>query len=144
LLPIYIDEKLAWRLFELKGDRIIGYLLGEDGSTKEFARIDPNDVELIPMDARGRAQLTDYVKTINSRDCFLGHAAYLCDTDDYEFNFAQVYLGAVANNALDLWWRASFLAALDGRELLGEKEIRNGIVFFDMDLLDLPTIGAFI
>ena len=144
LLPIYIDEKLAWRLFELKGDRIIGYLLGEDGSTKEFARIDPNDVELKPMDARGRAQLTDYVKTINSRDCFLGHAAYLCDTDDYEFNFAQVYLGAVANNALDLWWRSSFLAKLDGRERLGAREIRNGIVFFDMDLLDLPTIGAFI
>ena len=64
--------------------------------------------------------------------------------DEYEFNLAQTYLGAMANNALDLWWRSSFLARLEGREKLEAKEIRNGVIFFDMDLLDLPTIGAFI
>lgn len=144
LLPIYIDEGMVWKIFELKEKRIVGYVLAEDGTTDEFVRIDPNEVELLPFEEQGRRLLGEYLSTINSRDCFLGHAAYLCDMDDYEFNFAQAYLGAMANNALDLWWRSSFLAGLDGREELGAKEIRNGIVFFDMDLLDLPTIGAFI
>ena len=144
LLPIYIDEEMAWRIFELKDKHIVGYTLAEDGGTEESARLDPNDIELMPMDERAKAILGAYLSTVNTRDCFLGHAAYLTDTDDYEFNFAQTYLGAIANNALDLWWRSSFLARLDGREQLGAREIRNGIVFFDMDLLDLPTIGAFI
>jgi hypothetical protein len=50
----------------------------------------------------------------------------------------------LATNVLDLWWRSSFLAHLRQRTELGAAEIREGIVFFDMDLLDLPTIGAFI
>ena len=144
LLPIYIDEKMVWEIFELKDKHIVGYVLNEDGTTEEFTRIDPNDVELMPIDEAGRSMLGEYLSTVNSRDCFLGHAAYLSDIDDYEFNFGQTYLGAIANNALDLWWRSSFIAKLNGREELGTKEIRNGIVFFDMDLLDLPTIGAFI
>ena len=64
--------------------------------------------------------------------------------EGYEYNFAQVYLGALANNALDLWWRASFLAKLNWKNELDAHEIREGIIFFDMDLMDLPTIGAFI
>ena len=81
---------------------------------------------------------------MNSRDCFLGHAAYLCDSENYDYNFAQVYIGALANNAVDLWWRSSLLATLSGKTELGNAEISDGIVFFDMDLLDLPTIGAFV
>ncbi len=144
LLPIYIDEKMVWKIFELRDKRIVGYVLSEDGATQEFTTIDPNDVELLPLREDGRKTLMEYLATVNSRDCFLGHAAYLCDMDEYEFNLAQTYLGAMANNALDLWWRSSFLARLEGRDKLEARDLRNGIVFFDMDLLDLPTIGAFI
>ena len=144
LLPIYIDDRMVWKIFELKEKRIVGHVLEEDGTTREFARIDPDDIELLPLDTGGKKALGEYLATINARDCFLGHAAYLCDIDDYEFNFAQTYLGAIANNALDLWWRSSFIAKLDSQEKLGPREIRNGVVFFDMDLLDMPTIGAFI
>lgn len=144
LLPIYIDEQMVWRIFELRDKQIVGYTLADDGTTTEYARVDPESVELMPMDSKGKALFVDYLTTVNARDCFLGHAAYLCDIEDYQYNFAQVYLGAIGNNALDLWWRASFLAGLDGLERLGEREVKNGIVFFDMDLLDLPTIGAFI
>jgi len=85
-----------------------------------------------------------YLRLVNARDCFLGHAAYMCDMDDYAHNFAQVYMGVLASNALDLWWRSSFLAHLAGVDGIGRREVREGIVFFDMDLLDLPSIGAFI
>lgn len=144
LLPIYIDSRLTWKIFKLVDKRIVGYILSEDGSAEEFSRTEPSDVDLLPMDSSACSAVRRYVGLMNSRDSFLGHAAYLCDSENYDFNFAQAYLGALANNSLDLWWRASFLANLDGKTALGESEIREGIVFFDMDLLDLPTIGAFI
>ena len=144
LLPIYIDEKNDWKIFKLVGKEIVGYQLDEDGQTREFTRVNPSETELVPLEPAGKKAMKEYLGLVNSRDSFLGHAAYLSDMDGYEFNFAQTYLGALATNSLDLWWRASFLARLERRESLGEREIREGIVFFDMDLLDLPTVGAFI
>jgi len=143
-LPIYIDETLKWRIFQLKGHEIVGYLLDEDGGIEECSRTDPSDTELLPINGDGARAVSEYLAVVNSRDCFLGHAAHLCDMEGYEFNFAQVYLGALANNALDLWWRASFLARTEGKKDLGAREIKEGVIFYDMDLLDLPTIGAFI
>jgi hypothetical protein len=144
LLPIYIDENLTWRIFKLMGKEIVGHILSEDGGIKEFSRTDPSKIELLPMNEGAKAATKEYLETVNQRDCFLGHAAYLCDSENYDFNLAQVYVGALANNALDLWWRTSFLAHLKGKDTLGRAEVREGVVFFDMDLLDLPTIGAFI
>ena len=48
---------------------------------------------------------------------------------------------AVANQPR---WIPPMLATLSGKTELGHAEISDGIVFFDMDLLDLPTIGAFV
>lgn len=144
LLPVYIDERLNWKIFRLVNKEIVGYNLSEDGDIRESSRTDPSAVDLLPFTEPGKANFKNYIELVNSRDCFLGHGAYLCDSEGYDYNFAQVYLGALANNALDLWWRASFLATLAGKERLGHEEVREGIVFFDMDLLDLPTIGAFI
>jgi Fe-S-cluster containining protein len=144
LLPVYIDQELRWRIFRLVGKEIVGYDLHEDGRTVELLRIDPTSIDLLPMNEGGRASMKEYLKVINSRDCFLGHGAYLCDMEGYEYNLAQVYLGAAANNMIDLWWRTSLLAGIAGRDEIGPAEVREGVVFFDMDLLDLPTIGAFI
>jgi len=144
MLPVYVDRKLSWNVFRLQGETIVGYRLSEDGSVEETSGTEPASVHLMPMTANGTRAFQDYMRTVNGRDCFLGHAAHLCDMEGYGYNLAQVYLGALANNALDLWWRASFLASLAGAERLDSQEIMEGIVFFDMDLLDLPTIGAFV
>ena len=144
LLPVYVDQELRWRIFRLVDKDIVGYDLEEDGNVTEFFRTSPAEVDLLPINAGGREAVGDYLTLANARDCFLGHAAYLCDSEGYEYNFGQVYLGAMANNAVDLWWRASLLAHMSGAEELGPAQIREGVVFFDMDLLDLPTIGAFI
>lgn len=144
LLPVYVDRRLNWNVYKLQGETIVGYKLSEDGSVEETSRTEPASVHLMPMTDSGRRTFQDYLRTVNGRDCFLGHAAHLCDMEGYGYNLAQVYLGALANNALDLWWRASFLAKLAGAERLDSQEIMEGVVFFDMDLLDLPTIGAFI
>ena len=144
LLPVYIDQELRWRIFRLVGREIVGYDLREDGRTTEISRTEPSSVDLVPMNEGGRTSMREYLKVINGRDCFLGHGAYLCDLEGYEFNFAQAYLGAAANNMIDLWWRSSLLAMQSGKDEIGPPEVREGTVFFDMDLLDLPTIGAFI
>ncbi len=144
LLPVYVDENLDWMIFKLDGKDIVGHRLDEDGGTAEFFRTAPSAVDLLPLTQEGRASLGAYIRLVNERDCFLGHAAYLCNSEDYDYNFAQVYMGALANNAVDLWWRASLLAAVEGVQELGHRQVRDGVVFFDMDLLDLPTIGAFI
>ncbi len=144
LLPIYLGQDMRWTIFKLEGREIVGFRLSGDGSTEETSRSDPSSTELLPLTNNGRAAFKRYLSIVNLRDCFLGHAAYLCDAEGYEFNFGQVYLGALANNAVDLWWRASFLASLNGKKELGQDEVEEGIIFFDMDLLDLPTIGAFI
>jgi Fe-S-cluster containining protein len=143
-LPVYIDEKMTWRIFKLEGETIAGYVLSEDGTLSESSRTAPSEISLMPMTPEGKAALAEYLGVVNGRDCFLGHAAHLCDMEDYSYNFAQVYLGAMATAAVDLWWRATFLATLEGRHQLDSADVREGIVFYDMDLLDQPTIGAFL
>jgi len=143
-LPVYVAEDLTWKIFRLVGGDIVGYVLHEDGGTDEFSRVDPSDVTLMPMSAGGRHAFGKYLRTVNQRDCFMGHAAHLLDMEDYSYSLAQAYIGAMGHTAVDLWWRASFLARQRGAETLDEKGVREGIVFFDMDLLDQPTIGAFL
>ncbi len=143
-LPVYVDERLDWKVFQLSGRNIVGHDLSEDGTIKEFVKVNPTDISLMPLSEEGKKEMERYLMLVNSRDCFLGHAAYLCDEDGYGYNFGQAYLGAMANTIVDLWWRSSFLALLRDKEMLGRDEVREGVIFFDMDLLDLPTIGAFI
>lgn len=143
-LPVYVDERLTWRIFKLVGDDIVGYVLHEDGATQEESRASPSEVYLAPMSNGGREAFLRYLGTVNGRDCFIGHAAHLLDEDGYTYNFAQAYIGALAHTAVDLWWRASFLASQKGSSTLDWAEVREGVAFFDMDLLDQPTIGAFL
>jgi len=143
-LPVYVDEGLDWRLFKLGPDGITGYVLDEEGGTDESSRTAPDDITLLPLTGPGRRAMEGYLRTVNARDCFVGHAAHLLDLEGYSYNFAQAYIGALAHTAVDLWWRSSFLASLHGAGSLDGKGVAEGIVFFDMDLLDQPTIGAFL
>lgn len=143
-LPVYVDEALTWRIFKLVEDDIVGYVLHEGGGTEETSRGSPQEVPLMPMTGQGRKALEVYLRTVNMRDCFAGHAAHLLDLEDYAYSFAQAYIGAIGHTAVDLWWRSSFLALQRGVEVLDARDIREGIVFFDMDMLDQTTIGAFL
>ena len=44
---------------------------------------------------------------------------------------------------LDLLWRTALLAAFFPGGKDGER-MREGIIFYDMDRLDAPTLGAFV
>lgn len=143
-LPVYVDEGLEWRIFKLGDEGITGYVLHEDGRTEKRSCTAPDEVSLLPLTDSGRQVLGRYLRTVNARDCFVGQAAHILDLEEYTFNFAQAYLGALGQTAVDLWWRSSFLAGLRGAASLDGKAVREGVVFFDMDMLDQPTIGAFL
>jgi hypothetical protein len=58
----------------------------------------------------------------------------------------NAYLGTLATTVLDLLWRASMLARFEdaGIKMLGRRELINGIVFYDGDILDAPALGEFV
>jgi hypothetical protein len=65
------------------------------------------------------------------------------DQLDYEDDLANAYYGSMCVAILDLLWRASMLDHFMGTGM-GADGIREAIIFFDMDRLDAPTIGAFV
>jgi hypothetical protein len=140
--PVYCDQRGAWNVFISSCGELEMHRLLEDGGMERTKVIDPDKVPLLaPVDV-GRKLFSDYLRTLNRRDAVLGHAYYLIDEYGYEDEMPNVYYGALASSALDLLWRASLLAHLGGGKLDGDG-IREGIIFYDMDRLDAPTIGAF-
>jgi hypothetical protein len=52
-------------------------------------------------------------------------------------------MGVLSTSMLDMIWRASLIAHVKGTKLDGDG-VREGIIYYDMDRLDGPSIGAFI
>jgi hypothetical protein len=49
----------------------------------------------------------------------------------------------LATSALDLLWRTALVCKVTGLRT-GMDGVREGIIYYDMDRLDAPTIGAFL
>jgi len=67
----------------------------------------------------------------------------MMDEWGYEDDMANTYYGAMSVTVLDLMWRASMLTHFMGAGT-GESGMKEAIIFYDMDRLDAPTIGAFV
>lgn len=87
--------------------------------------------------------MADYLRVLNNRDSIVGSTYYLVDEYDYEDYFPNVYMGVLSTSMLDMIWRASLIAHVKGTKLDGDG-VREGIIYYDMDRLDGPSIGAFI
>ena len=68
---------------------------------------------------------------------------YMMNENDYEDDLSNAYYGSLATSVLDVMWRASLLDYFFGTGM-GARGIREAIIFYDMDRLDAPTIGAFV
>ncbi|MDD1773585.1 MAG: YkgJ family cysteine cluster protein, partial [Methanomassiliicoccales archaeon] len=142
-LPVYCDEAGEWNVFEAKNGSVEWSILDEAGDMHRKRSIDPKEIRLTPPDSAGTEVLVDYLRILNNRDSVLGHAYYLIDDYGYEDSISNVYCGDLATSVLDLLWRTSFLIHVRG----GKSDLdgmREGIIFYDMDRLDAPTIGAFV
>jgi Fe-S-cluster containining protein len=140
--PVYCDPSGRWNVFMSSDGELDMYQLLEEGGMERTRMIDPKKVPLLTPKGLGANLFVEYLNILNRRDSMLGYAYFLLDDYGYEDELTNVYYGALASSGLDLLWRASLIAYLNGSGLDGAG-IREGIIFYDMDRLDAPTIGAF-
>ncbi len=141
--PVYCDEANRWNVFLSEHGKFEQYVIRDSGDLDHVRSVDPNAVRLLLPDESGRKVLGDYIRVLNNRDSIVGCAYYLVDEYEYEDHFPNVYLGVLSTSVLDLLWRASLIAHVKGTKLDGDG-VREGIIYYDMDRLDGPSIGAFI
>ncbi len=139
--PIYVDGNFKWRTYRSTGKAIEVMELFPDG--KHVLEMSIADLQLTMPDDGARKVFSDYAKLLNSRDHFLGYAYWLCDNQDYQYDMMTVYLGLMATTMMDLWWRACLIGRIIGKEELDAELAMEGVRAFDMDCLDMPTLGTF-
>ena len=142
-LPVYCDEGWQWNLFSIEGNEVLWNVLDDQGDLHLQGSVDPEGVPLLVPEEDGRRLLQEYISMLNRRDSVQGNAYFLVDSYGYEDHVSNVYCGVLSIAILDLLWRSSLIAHLK-RSSLDRNGVREGIIFYDMDRLDAPTIGAFI
>jgi len=142
-IPVYCDGQWNWNLFMAHKDGIDWKVLTEEGDLQHRGFVQASQVGLLPLQPDGELLLRRYVGILNQRDSFLGNVYHLVDHFGYEDHVSNVYFGSMAVTVVDLIWRASMLSHFFGHKLDADG-IREAIIFYDMDRLDAPTIGAFV
>ena len=142
-VPVYCDGKWNWNLFMAKKKEIEWFVLDDAGDMKIKGSVDIDGISLPQLDAGARNVLKDYVSVLNQRDSMMGFAFHTMDSLDYEDDMTNVYYGTLTVAVVDLMWRSALLDRLIGTGT-GENGMREAIIFYDMDRLDAPTIGAFV
>lgn len=142
-VPVYCDEKWNWNMFIFRNRKIEWNVMDDEGDLTCKGSVDPSEIRLRMPDKSGMEVLNGYVGTLNGRDSFLGSAYYTMDQLGYEDDMSNLYYGSMATTVLDLLWRASLVDHFFQTDI-GARGMREAIIFFDMDRLDAPTIGAFV
>lgn len=142
-VPVYCDGEWNWNLFMAGKKGIEWSVLDDSGDLHAKGFADPDDISLPQLDAAGRKVLGDYIRILNGRDSFIGNVFHTMDSLDYEDDMTNVYYGSLSVAIIDLMWRSAMLDRLFGTGN-GENGMREAIIFYDMDRLDAPTIGAFV
>lgn len=141
--PVYCDENWNWNIFMAQDEKMTWNVLTDSGELEEKGSVYVSDIPLKPLDEEGAKVLADYIEILNGRDSFMGSVFSLMDYNDYEDDMANAYYGCLSTTILDLMWRASMLDHFTGCGM-GAKGMKEAIIFYDMDRLDAPTIGAFV
>lgn len=142
-LPVYCAEDLSWNFFSAKNGRITRLILDDKGDFSPAGEVSANDIRIREPDAEGKKILTDYIQVLNGRDSFLGSVYWLIDANGYIDDMANAYYGCLATAVLDILWRAALLDRFFGTGF-GARGMREAVIFYDMDRLDAPAIGAFV
>jgi hypothetical protein len=112
--PVYCSPQGTWNIFIRRDHELDLYQMDHDGKISRLKDIVPRRVPLLAPEGEGKKLFIDYLATLNRRDSFLGYSYYL----------------------------SSLLVYIWGGKLDCEG-MQEGIIFYDMDRLDAPTIGAF-
>jgi len=142
-LPVYVDEKFRWNTFRAHRGKIHWLNLHEDGTLETLSVFEKSDVKLLLPQPGALRIFAAYAGLLNSRDQFLGSAYQLCADQKMSCGLMTIYLGTLATALLDLWWRASLIGLVYGKTKLDTALAKEAIGAFDMDCLDMPTMGMF-
>ena len=142
-VPVYCDPEWNWNMFMAVDGKIEWMVMDDDGELHHKAFADATDIRLRVPDQGAVRVLADYVQILNGRDSFMGSVFALMDQNGYEDDMANAYYGCLAVTVMDLLWRMSMLDHFMGIGC-GEDAMREAIIFYDMDRLDAPAIGAFV
>lgn len=142
-VPVYCDGKWNWNLFMAGNKGIEWNVLDDQGDLHFKGSADPEEISLPSLDAGAKGVLRDYISVLNGRDSMMGSAYHTMDSLDYEDDMTNVYYGSMSVAIIDLMWRSALLDRLLGTGT-GENGMREAVIFYDMDRLDAPTIGAFV
>jgi Fe-S-cluster containining protein len=143
-LPVYSAPDLSWNLAQFRGGKILWMRLEEGGTVETLRALDPREVRLLGRDSDALAVFGAYARTLAGRDHFLCYAAQVCADNDFADDLMTVYAGVMGTAMLDLWWRASLIGTVTGKTKIDGTLAREGVIAYDMDCLDAPTVGAFI
>ncbi len=142
-VPVYCDEDWNWNMFMASKDRIEWNVMDDDGNLIQKGTASARSIKLKVPDEDGKKVLMDYVNTLNQRDSFMGSVFSMMDMNGYEDDMTNAYFGSMAVTVMDLLWRMSMLDHFMGTGI-GARGMREAIIFYDMDRLDAPAIGAFV
>ena len=142
-VPVYCDKDWNWNMFMAANGKIEWSVMDDEGDLQHKAFANAENIRLKVPDAEGRKVLIDYVNTLNQRDSFMGSVFSIMDMNGYEDDMTNSYFGSMAVTVMDLMWRMSMLDHFMGTGV-GAEGVREAIIFYDMDRLDAPTIGAFV
>ena len=143
-LPIYTDIDLQQYTFRSRNGAIEWMKLFENGTLEIVKTIGLNDITLLEVHNEGLGVFADYAGLLIRRDHFMGYVYSTSIEMGFNDDLMTVFLGVLGTTLLDLWWRSSLLGAVYERSMIDAGLAREGIISFDMDLLDAPTIGAFV
>lgn len=142
-VPVYCDGDWNWNMFMVHNRKIEWNVMDDNGDLENRGSAYPNEIRLRAPEKDGLKVLEDYISVLNGRDSFLGSTFYTMDSLGYEDDMSNTYYGSMAVTVLDLLWRASMIDHFF-KTGMGAEGIREAIIFYDMDRLDAPTIGAFV
>ena len=142
-MPVYSAEDLSWNVFTVDKNKVEWMTVGDDGEFHHKGFADADEIEIKPLNDEGSKVLAEYLGILNGRDSFLGSVYYLIDANGYEDDLSNAYYGSLATAVLDIMWRAALLDRFFGTGF-GARGIKEAIIFYDMDRLDAPAIGAFV
>lgn len=142
-VPVYCDGSWNWNMFMAVDGTIEWMVMDDEGELHHKAFAEASEIKLRTPDEGGAAILRDYVRILNGRDSFMGSVFSVMDQNGYEDDMSNSYYGCLSVSVMDLLWRMSMLDHFMGTGC-GADGMREAIIFYDMDRLDAPTIGAFV
>ncbi len=142
-VPVYCDKDWNWNMFMARNGEIEWFVMDDDGEMHSKGKADASKIKLQAPDEEGTKVLMDYVNTLNQRDSFMGSVFSMMDQNGYEDDMTNSYFGSMAVTVMDLLWRMSMLDHFMGTGF-GAEGMKEAIIFYDMDRLDAPAIGAFV